>query len=88
MTLYKFDLNTFDCVNNGVGTRWIKRKRAFEIYANARKISDQKQKCSTGMLLRCGGMHRVANRPLLERTVLYLTLSVLVLYEVQKCPLF
>ena len=31
---------------------------------------------------------RVANRPLLERTVLYLTLSVLVLYEVQKCPLF
>ena len=31
---------------------------------------------------------RVANRPLLERTTLYLTLSVLVLYEVQKCPLF
>ena len=54
MELYKFDLSTFDCVSNGVGTRWIKWKRAFEIYANARKISDQKQKCS--MLLHCGGM--------------------------------
>ena len=54
MELYKFDLSTFDCVSNGVGTRWIKWKRAFEIYANARKISDQTQKCS--MLLHCGGM--------------------------------
>ena len=54
MELYKFDLSTFDCVSNGIGTRWIKWKRAFEIYANARKISDQKQKCS--MLLHCGGM--------------------------------
>ena len=54
MELYKFDLTTFDCVSNGVGTRWIKWKRAFEISANARKISDQKQKCS--MLLHCGGM--------------------------------
>ena len=35
-----------------------------------------------------GVRFRVANRPLLKRTVLYLTLSVLVLYEVQKCPLF
>ena len=54
MELSKFDLTTFDCVSNGVGTRWIKWKRAFEIYANARKISDQKQKCSK--LLHCGGM--------------------------------
>ena len=54
MELSKFDLSTFDCVSNGVGTRWIEWKRAFEIYANARKISDQKQKCS--MLLHCGGM--------------------------------
>ena len=54
MELYKFHLSTFDCVSNGVGTRWIKWKRAFEIYANARKISDQKQKCS--MLFNCGGM--------------------------------
>ena len=54
MELYKFDRSTFDCVSNGVGTRWIKWKRAFEIYANARKINDQKQKCS--MLFHCGGM--------------------------------
>ena len=54
MEQYKFDPSTFDCVSNGVGSRWIKWKRAFEIYANARKISDQKQKCS--MLLHCGGM--------------------------------
>ena len=54
MELYKFDLSTLDCVSNGVETRWIKCKRAFEIYANARKINDQKQKCS--MFLHCGGM--------------------------------
>ena len=54
MELYKFDLSTIDCVSNGVGTRWIKWKRAFEIYANTRKINDQKQKCS--MLLHCGGL--------------------------------
>ena len=54
MELSKFDLVTFDCVCNGVKTRWIKWKRGFEIYANARKISDQKQKC--GMLLHCGGI--------------------------------
>ena len=54
MEQYKFDPSTFDCVSNGVESRWIKWKRAFEIYPNARKISDQKQKCS--MLLHCGGM--------------------------------
>ena len=54
MDLSKFDLTTFDCVSNGIGTRWMKWKRTFEIYANARKISDQKQKCS--MLFHCGGI--------------------------------
>ena len=51
MELSKFDLGTFDRVSPGVGSRW---KRAFEIYASARKINDQKQKCS--LLLHCGGM--------------------------------
>ena len=41
-------------VGISVGIRWIKWKRAFETYANARKISDQKQKCS--MLLHCSSM--------------------------------
>ena len=47
MEFSKFDLTTFDCVSNGVETKWIKWKKGFEIYANARKISDQKQKCNT-----------------------------------------
>ena len=54
MELSKFDLGTFDCVSPGVGSRWTRWKRAFEIYASARKINDQKQKCS--LLLHCGGM--------------------------------
>ena len=51
MELSKFDLGTFDCVSPGVGSRWTRWKRAFEIYASARKINDQKQKCSFSTLL-------------------------------------
>jgi len=54
MEIGKFDLGRFDCESPEIASRWIRWKRAFEIYAGARRINNQKQNCSA--LLHCGGM--------------------------------
>ena len=53
MELSKFDLTTFDCESPGASFRWTKWKRSFEVYAEARNVTSQKQKRS--LLLHCGG---------------------------------